>query len=33
VFEDMRTMGLAQKYLDNLGASTENFVQMWERVQ
>lgn len=33
VFEDMRTMGLAQKYLDNLGASTENFVRMWERAQ
>jgi hypothetical protein len=33
VFEDMRTMGLAQKYLDNLGVSTENFVKMWERVQ
>ncbi len=33
VFEDMRSMGLAQKYLNNLGASTENFVQMWERVQ
>jgi hypothetical protein len=29
----MRTMGLAQKYLDNLGASTENFVRVWERVQ
>jgi len=33
VFEDMRSMGLAQKYLDNLGASTENFVEMWELAQ
>ncbi len=33
VFEDMRSMGLAQRYLDNLGRSTENFVQMWESVQ
>jgi microsomal dipeptidase-like Zn-dependent dipeptidase len=33
VYEDMRMMGLKQKYLDNLGASTENYVQMWESVQ
>ena len=33
VFEDMRSMGLAQKYLDDLGRSTENYVAMWESVQ
>lgn len=33
VFEDMRSMGLRQQYLDNLGRSTENFVKMWESVQ
>jgi hypothetical protein len=33
VFEDLRSMGLAQRYLDNLGSSTENFVRMWESVQ
>jgi microsomal dipeptidase-like Zn-dependent dipeptidase len=33
IFEDMRSMGLQQKYLDNLGSSTENFVRMWESVQ
>lgn len=33
VFEDLRSMGLAQRYLDNLGSSTEHYVQMWESVQ
>jgi microsomal dipeptidase-like Zn-dependent dipeptidase len=33
VFEDLRSMGLRQKYLDNLGSSTENFVRMWEAGQ
>jgi microsomal dipeptidase-like Zn-dependent dipeptidase len=33
VFEDLRSMGLKQPYLDNLGRSTENFVRMWESVQ
>lgn len=33
VFEDLRMLGLAQRYLDNLGSSTENFVRMWESVQ
>ncbi|HRC54704.1 MAG: membrane dipeptidase [Myxococcales bacterium] len=32
IFEDLRSMGLRQKYLDNLGRSTENYVQMWESV-